>query len=128
MADKLYVWNEIRHGEPGEGDKSGDTKVFKRGDSVSKSDFAGMSDEEFDQLIAGGTLRTMKYPDMPETYQGSPVEYMREQARKAAEAALLDVSESDVAVAAVQAEIQSSSGTAQISEVEQPQTQQGAKK
>lgn len=90
MADKLYVWSEIRHGEPGDGDKPGATKVFKRGESVSKSDFAGISDEEFAGIVEGGSLRKMKYPDMPETYQGSPIDFMREQAKLAAENAMLD--------------------------------------
>lgn len=116
MADKLYVWSEIRHGEPGKDDKPGATKVFKRGEAVSKGDFADMSDEEFDQLVAGGSLRKMKYPEMPETYQDSPINFLREQAKKAAEDAMLSVSESEVAVAAVQAEIQASTGAEQVSE------------
>lgn len=109
MAD-MVAWSEIRHGEAGEDDKPGDTKVIKPGESVSQGDL-GLDDDQWAQLVESGAVRTMAYPEMPETFQGSPVDYLREQAKMAAEGALMEAETSEENMAAIAAANAASTGS-----------------
>jgi hypothetical protein len=68
-----YAWTNLEAK-----DKDGNvTKKIKPGDEVSAGDL-GIEDDEFEQLQAVGAVRDAEYPT-PEGYQGSPVEYAKEQ-------------------------------------------------
>lgn len=84
MAD--YAWSEIRYGV--ETDKDGNFlrhKVVKAGETVTKAKL-GVSDADWAQLQEAGSVRPYAYPDMPESYEGSPVDFLREQASAVADA------------------------------------------
>lgn len=58
-----YAWTEIQNGDT----------VVKAGDSVSEGDF---SEDDWAQLVEGRSVRTVKYPDIPADFSGSPREFM----------------------------------------------------
>lgn len=86
MADTMYAWSDIQYGAETAADGTV-TKVLsvKAGDSVTKSKL-GVSDEDWNELIAAGSVRPYKYPDMPDTFGGSPVDFLRQQASAVADA------------------------------------------
>jgi hypothetical protein len=89
----------------------GTTKVIKPGETVTQ-DSLGLNDEQFRQLVESGAVRTLEYPDMPDTYQDSPVNYLREQARIASEGALSDAQNSEENISAILAANAAATGTA----------------
>ena len=110
MADATYyAWSPIRGGKrTGEGD---DAKVeavnVAAGETVTASKL-GVSKEEFQALVDSGAVRTQKYPDLPEGYQDSPVNFMRQQALEAA-------GDNDEALIALSMETLGEGGTPQAS-------------
>jgi hypothetical protein len=111
MAD-LVAWSAIRVGEPTKNaENPGETKVIKPGETVTQ-DSLGLDDEQFRQLVESGAVRALEYPDIPNTYQDSPVNYLREQARIASEGALSDAQNSEENINAILAANQAATGTA----------------
>jgi hypothetical protein len=86
MADsKYYAWTDIMGAS--EPDSKGNrlpVVVVKRGSTVSAKKL-NISDEDFNQLIESGSVRTTAFPDLPEGFTGSPVDHWREQLRQASE-------------------------------------------
>lgn len=86
MADTYYTWSDIEV-TPANTDKDKATierKYIKAGTKVTSADLSGKQ-EEFDQLVEAGVLRTLPFPDMgTKVDQMSPVDYLREQAALAA--------------------------------------------
>lgn len=74
-----YAWSNLTAQEA---DDKGKYKQFKPGDEVSAGDL-GLDEDEFNELLAVGAVREDEYP-APANYDGSPVEYRREQLRAAA--------------------------------------------
>ena len=103
MGD-LIAWSPIKVGEPTKNaENPGEVRTIKPGETVTKDDL-GLDDEGWKQLLESGAVRdsdVVKYPDMPEAYQGSPVEFLREQARKAADEALLGADTSEANLGAI---------------------------
>lgn len=90
-AKTLIAWSPIRHGGKTVDGVVQDVKVIKAGDKVSRDTIKGsdgerLSDENWNAMIEAGVLRPYAYPDLPEGYTGSPVQFLMEQARQAAEA------------------------------------------
>lgn len=74
-----FAWSEIRYGA--EVDKDGTLvgyKTIPAGQQVSKSKL-GVDDAGWEQLIEAGSVREYEYPDMPEGYNGSPIDFLRAQ-------------------------------------------------
>jgi len=67
-----YAWSPILAGD----------KSAKFGDEVTASGL-GVSKEDFEDLIASGAVRAKKPPKLPDDYQGSVVDFLREQIREA---------------------------------------------
>jgi hypothetical protein len=104
MAD-LVAWSPIAYGDQNtdtNADPSKLRKVIKPGTPVTQGDL-GLDDEQWKQLVSSGAVRTMPFPDIPGTYQDSPVNFMREQARKAADEALISAETSEENIGAIQA-------------------------
>jgi hypothetical protein len=83
MADKTYyAWSPIRSAKVTDASAT-PPKVehsnAQPGDSVTAAKL-GLSKEQFDELVASGAVRETKYPDLPEGYQDSPVNFLRQQA------------------------------------------------
>lgn len=72
MAKVLYAWSEIRNGDV----------VLKPGSKVTQ-DGLKLDDDQWAQLLESSAVRTNPYPDMPETYQGTPIQFLLEQAAAA---------------------------------------------
>lgn len=114
MAGELYAWSTIKVGEPNNDPNNlagGEVKVIKPGETVTQ-DGLGLNDEQFAQLVESGAVRTMEFPDMPPTYQDSPVNFFREQATKAAEGALVDAENSEENMSAILAANAAATGAA----------------
>jgi hypothetical protein len=73
-----YAWAPIDAGE----------KQFKLGDSVSAGDLE-IDDREFQALVDSGAVREYEPPKLPDTYQGSILDYVREQRAKNEEEEML---------------------------------------
>lgn len=118
MAD-LVAWAPIKSGKNKGSEKEPDMETInvKPGDSVSQ-DALGVDDEGWKQLLESGAVRKMTYPDMPETFQGSPVDYLREKARKAAEGVLTDVETSEENIAMIAEANAASTGVSLLPNVE----------
>ena len=73
-----YAWSDIRYGAEvdKDGNKTAD-KMVKAGDTVTQKNL-GVSDADWQALVDAGSVREYEYPDMPDTYQGSPVDFLRE--------------------------------------------------
>jgi hypothetical protein len=81
-----YAWSPIKYGT--NTDKDGNVtgeKVLAAGDSVDPKKL-GVDQANFDALVESGAVREYAYPDMPDAYQGSPVDFLREQAADVAAA------------------------------------------
>lgn len=88
MADTYYTWSDIDV-TPANTDKDKaatiERKYIKAGAKVTSADLPGKQ-AEFDQLVEAGVLRTLPFPDMgTKVDQMSPVDFLREQAGKAAQ-------------------------------------------
>jgi hypothetical protein len=90
MADtKYYAWSQIVVGR----DEWGrNTEVVSPGTEVTAQTLKANKDQ-FNEFLEAGVVRTAKYPDMGD-FNGSPVEFYREQARRAEENALNQAYES----------------------------------
>ena len=67
-----YAWSPILAGD----------KSAKFGDEVTASGL-GISKEDFEELVTSGAVRTKKPPKLPDGYQGSVIDFLREQIREA---------------------------------------------
>lgn len=76
MANKeMYAWTPILAGD----------KSAAMGDKVSKNSL-GVDDANFNAMVEAGSIRAYPVPDMPEGYQGSVVDHLRDEIRRAEEA------------------------------------------
>lgn len=123
MAKDLVAWSPIESSKNNGTHKDPDLEkiIVKPGESVSQ-DALGVDDAGWAQLLESGAVRSQAYPDMPETFQGSPVEFLRDEMRKAAEGALTDVETSEENIASVIAINAASTGTALLPEGVEPAT------
>lgn len=85
-----YAWTVIQNGV--ERDTTDPTVILKRttipyGEEVS-ADSLDIDDAEFQALIDSGAVRQYAPPDMPSSFSGSPLDYLRLQARQAEELSL----------------------------------------
>lgn len=71
-----YAWSPIRHGAA-----DGTVTQIKVGEEVSAKDL-GVSDEEFQEYIDSGAVRTKKYPDIDASL--APAQHLRQLAAEAA--------------------------------------------
>lgn len=76
-----YAWSRIRT----------EKKVVERGEQVTKSGL-GVSDEQWAQMLAGGSIRSKPFP-APKGYSGSAVDFIREQLREAESMSAIDEEE-----------------------------------
>lgn len=88
MAVKYYVWGTLYNG--------GDIKMIKDrkiivkrniiepGQEITQSKLK-CSDEDWDALIEGGSVRDYPYPDIPVTFPGSPAEFIMHELRQGEE-------------------------------------------
>lgn len=84
----FYVWStEIKHT-----DANGQTKSIKRGERIAKSDLPGISDEEWQAKITGGSIREKQFP-APKDYQGSAIDFLRDSLREAQTVSQVDEEE-----------------------------------
>jgi hypothetical protein len=73
MADKtLYAWSPIDAGD----------KKLKVGDEVTASAL-GIDKEGLEDLVDSGAVRAKKPPKLPDGWQGSMVDFLRQEAREA---------------------------------------------
>lgn len=80
-----YAWSDIRAGTT-------DKPVnVARGEEVSKSKL-GINDTEWDALVAGGSAREKKFP-APKEFEGSAVDFVRQQLQEATSMSSLDEEE-----------------------------------
>jgi hypothetical protein len=99
-----YAWSNF----PIERNEAGvTTKVIAVGDKVTQNDL-GVSDDEWEQLVEVGAVRTDKYPDIPDHM--APAEYEKAQANQGiVEEMLMEVTEPEPE--AVTPEAATASGT-----------------
>lgn len=90
MATTYYAWTNIRGGTAKE------PKTVEVGSKVTASDL-GISDNEFQELIDIGAVRTYEYPDMGK-FPGSPVELRKAQLAAASAGGVFDTQYGRVAV------------------------------
>jgi len=94
-----YVWtSEIRYT-----DADGNTVVAYRGEKVEKSKFKGLSDADWQAWADGGSIRDRPFP-APEDYQGSAIDYYRDELEQAQAGSTVEQEEAASALAEVQAE------------------------
>lgn len=114
MAD-LVAWSRIEYGDrntdPNNVDPTTLRQVIKPGESVTQ-DKLGLDDDQWNQLVTSGAVRARPYPDMPDTYQDSPVNFLMDEARRAADNALTGAQESEENITAIQAANAASTGGA----------------
>lgn len=75
-----YAWSPILYARD---EKTGRDVSLKLGETVTKEKL-GVSNEDWDALAEAGAIRENKPPNMPPEFQGSIVDYLRQQAREAA--------------------------------------------
>jgi hypothetical protein len=79
-----YAWSPILYDADNVTDASaGRPKRLEVGDSVTKAKLGGVSDDDFKDLVESGAIRARKPPELPEGYNGSMVQFLQEEARKA---------------------------------------------
>jgi nitrogen regulatory protein PII-like uncharacterized protein len=93
-----YAWSEIRHT-----DSDGKHTVVARGEKVEKSKFKGMSDADWQAMVDGGSIREKPFP-APEDYDGSAIDYLRDQLQEAQAVSTVDEEEAASELVEVQAE------------------------
>lgn len=87
-ATKFYTWSTIYNG--GETKTIKDRKIIVKrnviepGEEVSQTKLK-LNDVEWKALVDGGSVRPYKYPDMPDSYGGSPMEFVMSQLRAGGE-------------------------------------------
>lgn len=75
MADTYYAWSDLHS------TKDGKLVVVKTGEKVTAADL-GLNKDEFDELIAAGSVRDAVYPAKAMTdegFAGSPKEFAKKQ-------------------------------------------------
>ena len=92
MADTYYAWSNIQYAKP-----SGDVNAaglqpmeagsVKVGETVT-ADQVGASEEDFQAMVDSGAVRNAPYPEVPEGWPGSPIDYLREAVRLVGEQAM----------------------------------------
>lgn len=100
---KHYAWSTFRVTE----EVGKKPTVFNVGDIVTAATL-GIEDDEFDNLVAEGAVRTMEYPVPTEAGNVSPIEYLRKKARDVA-AGGLDAELEELAEASTPPELQPAS-------------------
>lgn len=70
-----YAWTDIKAGTAEK------PITAKRGDEVSKSKL-GVSDEDWEAMLESGAVREKKFP-APQDFEGSAVDYIRQQLQEA---------------------------------------------
>lgn len=85
MADqKMYAWTTIYNG--GETEMVRDRKIIhsrsiiRPGEAVTKSGLK-LDDDQWDALVAGGSVRPYKFPDMPADFDGSVSDFVMQKLR-----------------------------------------------
>ncbi len=78
----LYAWSDFRVGEPAKDDKPGKLTTIKFGETVTAEKLKA-DDEQMKAYIDSGAVREVKPPEMPSTWQGSPLDFVRAEAEKA---------------------------------------------
>lgn len=114
--ESWYAWSEIRGG-----DADGNVAILHFGEAVT-ADKAMVDEAGFAQLIESGAIRQVKPPEVPDTWQDSPINYLLDQAKKAADGVMNDASVSPESMAAAQMSLAATVGDpdAQALAVEQP--------
>ena len=76
------AWSNIWVGKIGDDDKV-TTSTLKPGDPVTPADVACESedDPQFQEYLASGAIRVYQFPDLPEGYSNSPVQFLKDQVR-----------------------------------------------
>lgn len=92
MADTYFAWSTIYNG--GESDvietQFGRRRVVKKrniiqpGEKVSKASLK-VEDDVWDNLVATGSVRDYPFPDIPDTFLGSPSDFIMSKLRKGEE-------------------------------------------
>lgn len=86
----MYAWTRIQNGvERDEVDPKVilKTNYIEYGSEVTADDL-GIDDVEFQALVDGGAVRDYAPPNLPATFTGSPLDFLRDQAKKAEELTL----------------------------------------
>ncbi len=94
MAKTHYAWSQIQGGS-----EEKPVKVA-RGSKVTASNL-GISEQEFEAHILAGAIREKPFP-APDDYQGSAVDYLREQLAEAQLTSALDEAEAVAELAIVE--------------------------
>jgi len=79
----LYAWSPIRVGKPAKDDRPGEVTTIKFGETVTADKLGGADDEQMQAYIDSGAIRETKPPQMPDTWQGSALDFVRAEAEKA---------------------------------------------
>lgn len=113
----LYAWSPIRSAEQfdEETKKAGASVTKNVGDTVTQDEMY-LSDEQWNQLVSSGAVRSYAPPEMPNTFQGSPIDFLKEQARKASEDAVDQVMASPEVLAAITSSNDAAAGQAMLAE------------
>lgn len=84
MADTMYAWSPILYGAEVDPDTGvmGKAERIEMGETVSASDL-DIEDADFDALVESGAVRPYAPPELPENFQGSVVDHLKDEARKA---------------------------------------------
>ncbi len=82
MAETLYAWSPIRVGKQAENDKPGTVTTIAYGDTVT-AEKLGANEAQMKEYQDSGALRAVKPPKLPDTWQGSPLDFVRAEAEKA---------------------------------------------
>jgi len=120
MAE-LVAWSPIHSAKNNGTNKEPEWEAIdvKPGDPVTQ-DGVNVDDAGWKQLIESGAVRAQEYPNMPETWQDSPVQFLRDQARKAAEGLMDTATMSEENMAAVMAANNAETGVALLPEGVEP--------
>lgn len=113
---KWYSWSNIRYGADRDTTDPNIITAYhevKPGEVVSAKKL-DLTDEQFKELIESGAVRSSPYPNVPATWTGSPVEWFREQARRAASGVYDNAALSDAATFDANMGVDASSGQALV--------------
>lgn len=119
----MYAWSPILTGKPGSReDGPGEITRVKVGEEVSP-DSLGVDQLEFNGMVASGSIRSYEPPKVPETFQGSPIDFLKEQAARASDDATNSVMASPEVIAAITASTTAATGSALSPENIDPEVQ-----
>ncbi len=77
----LYAWSEFRVGEPAKDNQPGKVTSIKFGETVTAEKLKA-DDEQMKAYIDSGAVREVKPPELPATWQNSPLDFVRAEAEK----------------------------------------------